>query len=207
MCVCGGGGGPPHRHHTVSFALDSTSQTQNRGNALDARNRIFLSAVCRYCTVDVAQCAPWFIGRGPQNDISQCAAWLQEARVDLWRVKSDISPTFGQILNGAECSSLSRDLNANMTGMLSCFSKAHAMAAYDLKSIAILLVTFARLERRRNKPWRLARPHPLALEVLPGSHCFLLPKFHVFVLTTSCTKSKLAKLSYAATSSYALSYA
>lgn len=77
------------------------------------RQRIVLSV--EYCTVDVPQCASWFIGRGKPNSLVGCSAWLQEARVDLWRVKSDISPSFSAIVAGAECASLSRNLSTNLT--------------------------------------------------------------------------------------------
>ena len=57
-----------------------------------------------YYTVDVPSCVPWFVNQGEVDHLRGCAFWLAEAKVDLWRVKSDISTSWTSILAGAECS-------------------------------------------------------------------------------------------------------
>ena len=78
------------------------------------RQRMVLSV--EYCTVDVPKCASWFAGKeGTPNSLAGCSAWLTEAKVDLWRVKSDISPHWAAIVAGADCAAISRPLSVNMS--------------------------------------------------------------------------------------------
>ena len=69
-----------------------------------------------YCTVNVQQCVPWFV-HGDSDHLQGCASWLAEARADLWRIKSDIGPSWSSILAGAECSSMSRELSVNFSSI------------------------------------------------------------------------------------------
>jgi hypothetical protein len=68
-----------------------------------------------YCTVNIPACASWFIKNGEVDHLKGCANWLVEAKVDLWRTKSDISASWDSILQGAECSSMSRELSVNIS--------------------------------------------------------------------------------------------
>ena len=110
-------------HMNVSWVLFRQGFDKCVASRTD-RKRMLLSV--EYCTVDVPTCASWF-ERGGANSLAGCSAWLEQARVDLWRVKSDIRPNWSSILAGASCSSQSRELSANMSASTRGFNDPDIM--------------------------------------------------------------------------------